>query len=227
MNENRKHIGRGDSVYRIRMMTCVAVAELLAIALFNLWPAPDQSKNSDRDLNYSEDVLAIEEVIRTEQNRPASPPKPQVPVPVPNDEVIEEEITTLDDLNVSEFSDSLSVAKLGNEGDSDEPVSNPQMSPSIIRIVEPTVPEAAKKANIKAEIWVNFLVNEEGNVEEATIAQIKLYDRSTGEVKQVQSIGYGLTEATLSAALQWKFRPARHNGETVKAYTRQIFTFGF
>lgn len=227
MNDQRKHTDRRESRYRIRIMACVVAAEVIAIGFFNLWPAPDRSDENSRDINFSEDVLAIEEVVRTEQDRPASPPKPQVPIPVPNDEVIEEEIPILDKINISEFSDSLSVAALGDQGDADEPVSNPESAPSIIRIVEPTTPEPAQKANIKAEIWVNFLVDEQGNVEEATISEIRLYDRSTGEVKKVNSIGYGLIEATLDAALQWKFRPAKNNGETVKAYTRQIFTFGF
>jgi outer membrane biosynthesis protein TonB len=182
----------------------------------------------NRDPDFSEDVLAIEDIVRTEQaNRPASPPKPQIPIPEPTDEIIEEEITEIDDLNIAESSDPLSEAKLGNQGDSDEPVSNPQTSPSVIRIVEPTVPDAAKKAEIKAEIWVNFLVDEQGRVEEASISQIKLYDRESGEARQVDSIDYGLTEATLDAALQWKFRPAKNDGKVVKAYTRHIFTFGF
>lgn len=208
-------------------MACIVAAEVIALGFFHFWPVPDNPGGVYQDTDFSEDVLAMEDIVRTEQTEPASPPRPQVPLPQPTDEIIEEEITEIDDLNIAETSDSLSVAMLGNEGDSDEPAVNPQTSPSVIRIVEPTVPEAAKQERIKAEIWVNFLVDEQGNVEEASISQIKLYDRESGEVQDVNSIDYGLTEATLTAALQWKFRPAKNNGEAVKAYTRQIFTFGF
>ena len=228
MYEQQRHSERKESQYRLRFMASVIAAELIALAFFNFWPIPEKGDENNQQVDFSNEVLAVEDVVRTQQeSQPASPPEPQIPLPEPSDEVIEDEILELDNLNLTDFSDSASVAKLGNEGESNQPVSNPATPPSIIRIVEPTVPEPAKKANIKAEIWVNFLVNREGRVEEASIAQIKVYDRKTGEVQTLQTIGYGLTEATLNAALQWKFRPAKNNGKTVKAYTRQIFTYGF
>lgn len=228
MHGKSKHIDRKESQYRNRILACIIAAEIITIGLFHFWPVPENSGEMNREPNFSEDVLAIEDIVRTEQaNRPASPPRPQIPIPEPTDEIIEEEITEIDDLNIAETSDSLSTAMLGQEGESDEPISNPQTSPSVIRIVEPTVPDAAKQAEIKAEIWVNFLVDEQGRVEEASISQIKLHDQKSGEVREVESIGYGLTQATLDAALQWKFRPAKNDGKVVKAYTRHIFTFGF
>lgn len=227
MRSKSKNIDRKESQYRNRMLACVIAAEIIAIAFFTFWPISETADEINRD-SFSEDVLAFEDIVRTEQaNQPASPPRPQVPLPEPTDKIIEEEITEIDDLNIAENSDTLSTAKLGQEGESDEPVSNPQTSPSVVRIVEPTLPEEAKKENIKAEIWINFLVNKDGKVEEATISQILLYDPNTGEMEEVDSIGYGLTAATLNAALQWRFRPAKDNGEVVKAYTRHIFTYGF
>lgn len=228
MPEKPKNIVRKESQYRNRILACVIAAEIILIALFQFWPSPDKTDEVNREKRFAEDALAIEEVVRTEQqNRPASPPKPQTPIPKPTDKVFEEEIVEIKDENVLEYSDSLSKAMLGNQGDSGEPLTNPEISPSVIRIVEPTVPDAAKKAKIKAEIWVNFLVDENGRVEEANISRIKVYDRNSGEAEEVESIDYGLTEATLNAALQWKFRPAKNNGKPVKAYTRHIFTFGF
>lgn len=208
-------------------MACVIAAEVIALGLFNFWPTPNNPAPY-KDVDFAEDAISMEDVVRTkQQSSPPPPPKPQIPVPVPNDEVIEEEIVNLEDLNVSKYSDSLSVTMVGSQGDADEPVSSPQVSPTIIHIVEPTVPEAAKRADIKAEIYVSFLVDKQGKVEEATISQIKLYDRETGNAEIVETIDYGLTEATLNAALQWKFRPAKNEGQPVKAYSRQVFTFGF
>lgn len=227
MHINKSHSGRNEIGYQNRIMACVVAAEVIAIAFFNLWPVPQQGEKVYQDINFSDNVVAIEDVVVTRQeSQPPPPPAPQVPIPVPNDRVIEEEID-LDEINDSEYTDSLSVTMKGSVGNSDKPMANPQRGPSVIRIVEPTVPEAAKEANVKAEIWVSFLVNEKGQVEEASISQIKLYDRDSGNVRSVQTIDYGLAEATINAALQWKFRPARNDGEIVRAYTRHIFTFGF
>lgn len=227
MSDVKKYTEDSKNGYRIRVLTAIAIVELMIIAVFNLWPVRE-STSSDQQIDFSDDAIALEDVVRTEQqNSPPPPPKPQIPIPEPTDEVIEEDPIELDDLNVSEYSDSLSVEMIGSEGDSDQPVSSPQVAPQVIHIVEPTVPEAAKKANIKAEIWVNFLVDTDGKVEEASITEIVLYDQESGEKRRVDRINYGLTEATLTAALQWRFRPARNKGQPVKAYSRQIFTYGF
>lgn len=227
MSDLKKYIEDSENGYQIRVLTAIVIVELMAIAIFNLWPVKE-STSSGQQIDFSDDAIAIEDVVRTEQqNSPPPPPKPQIPIPEPTDKVIEEDPIELDDLNVSKYSDSLSVELIGSEGDADEPVSSPQVAPQVIHIVEPTVPEAAKKADIKAEIWVNLLVDTEGKVEEASITEIVLHDQESGEKRTVDRINYGLTEATLTAALQWRFRPARNNGQPVKAYSRQIFTYGF
>ncbi|MGD8426930.1 MAG: energy transducer TonB [Balneolaceae bacterium] len=209
-------------------MACIAVAELLCLGVFNLWPVTDSSENGSADVVFSENAVTMDEVVMTrQQSRPPPPPRPQAPVPVPDDKIIEDKIIDLDVVSSSEFSDPLSIEQVGEQGNSDQVSGSPQTPPQIIRIVEPNEPEAAKSANIKAEIWVDFLVDKDGKVEEANISKIKIFDRETGESRVVQSIGYGITEATLKAALQWKFRPAKNNGNPVKAYSKQIFTYGF
>lgn len=208
-------------------MGSIVIAELLAISIFTLWPVPDQDRTY-QDIVFSESEAIIDEVtITTQESSPPPPPRPQVPIPVPNDEVIEEEILTLQDIDISEYSDSMSVIGLGKVGDSQQVASNPQLPPSVIRIVEPTVPDAAKKADIKAEILVSFLVDKRGQVEEATISQIKVFNKDSESYEIVDHIDYGLTGATLEAALQWRFRPAKNNGEVVRSYTKHIFTYGF
>ncbi len=204
----------------------MVIAELIAIAFFTLWPV-QQQEQVQQEIVFDDSNAIIDEAIITRQaSSPPPPPRPQVPVPVPNDEIIEEEFMELQDIDISEYADSMTVG-FGTEGDSDRIASNPQSPPSVVRIVEPTVPEAAKRAGIKAEIMVSFLVDTDGQVEEATISEIKLYEGDSGSPRIVNSIGYGLTEATLQAALQWRFRPATQSGEKVRAYTRHIFTYGF
>lgn len=226
MVKNKKQINE-ESRYRIRIMVSVIAIELAFLLVVNFWPV-NESTSIQKKIDFSDDAIAIEDVVRTEQqNSPPPPPKPQIPPPEPTDEIIEEDPIELNDLNVSEYSDSLSVEVVGSEGEAEEPVSSPQVPPQVVHIVEPTVPDAAKRANLKAEIWVSFLVDTNGRVEEATINEIVLYDQNTGEKKSVDRINYGLTEATIDAALQWKFRPARNKGQPVKAYSRQVFTYGF
>lgn len=210
------------------MLVCLAFAELLVLGIFNLWPLSERADHTSRQMTFSENAVDVNDVVMTRQeSRPPPPPRPQAPVPVPDDKIIEDKIIDLDIVNTSDFSDSLSVQTVGERGNSDRVVGNPTISPQIIRIVEPNEPDAAKKANIKAEIWVEFLVGKNGDVVEANISKIKIFDRKTGESKIVQTIGYGLTEATLNAALQWKFKPAKNNGNAVRAYSTQIFTYGF
>lgn len=204
----------------------MVIAELIAIAVFTLWPVQQQEPVQQQIVFDDSNAIIDEAVITRQSSSPPPPPRPQVPVPVPNDEIIEEELLELQDIDISVYADSMTVG-FGTSGDSDRIASNPQSPPSVVRIVEPTVPDAAKRANVKAEILVSFLVDTEGRVEEATISEIKLFEGSSGDFRKVESIGYGLTEATLEAALQWRFRPATENGEKVRAYTRHIFTYGF
>ncbi|MFH5831905.1 energy transducer TonB [Halalkalibaculum sp. DA3122] len=209
-------------------MGTIIVAEVLMIALFLFWPVEQKSGGTYQDFEPIDDAIAIEDVqITTQRSSPPPPPTPQVPVPVPNDQIIEEEPIVVEELNRQNLPNPIEEIGTGPGGEGDQVAANPEQSPSLVRIVEPTVPEEAKKADIKAEIWVSFLVNTEGNVEEASISRIKLYDKKGDSFEIVNSINYGLTEATLEAALKWKFRPAKNNGEPVKAFTEHIFSFGF
>lgn len=227
MIQNLKDIISSEVSYKNRILGSIVVAELIVISVFTLWPVPDQERTY-QDIVFTDSEAIIDDVqITTQKSSPPPPPRPQVPVPVPNDRVIEEEILTLEDIDISEYSDSMSVVGLGKVGESDRIASNPQLPPSIIRIVEPTLPEEAKEAGIKAEILVSFLVDKKGQVEEATISQIKLYEKDSDEYRVVDRVGYGLTSATLEAALQWRFRPAKDQGEVVKSYTKHWFNYGF
>ncbi|MDX1636940.1 MAG: energy transducer TonB [Balneolaceae bacterium] len=209
-------------------MSCMILAELLMLSVILFWPAKQKDTDYFQDIEPVDDAITMEDVaITTQRSSPPPPPTPQVPVPVPNDQVIEEEPIVLEELDLQNLPNPIEQTGRGPGGDSDQIAANPTQSPSLVRIVEPTVPQEAKKANVKAEIWVSFLVNTEGNVEEASISRIKLYDDKGESYEFVQSINYGLAEATIEAALRWKFRPAKKDGEPVRAFTEHIFSFGF
>ncbi|TYP95437.1 protein TonB, links inner and outer membranes [Fodinibius salinus] len=227
MTHSQNHNASPNIAYRQRILGAIVVAELIFIAVFNLWPT-DETKNKKEPVSYNEDVVMMEEAVITEQaSSPPAPPKPQIPVPVPNDEIIRDKVITFDNIDPSDFSDTLSTSKRGAMGRSDDIASSPQQPPSVIRIVEANTPDAAQKADIKAELTVSFLVGTDGRVEDVSIATIKVYEEDSNRPKLVDSIGYGIMEATISAAQQWKFRPAQKNGKPVRAYSKQIFTFGF
>lgn len=208
-----------------RFLISLVCSQLIFIAIINLWP---ESLNTEREYEevFSNEEIFVEDAIITRQKTaPASPPKPQNPVPVPNDEVIEEEIIfpDMDDiLTDNPVQIENDVGKVGNE---EGVVGSPEQPPGIVRIVEPTTPEAAKKHNIKAEIMVSFLVGREGRVEELFISEIRLYEGDSYKV--VDEIGYGIMEAVMEAAQKWRFRAAKDEGEPVKTYVRNSFTFGF
>lgn len=207
-------------------MVSIIVAQLILISTFKFWPA---SKKETVSFNqFDKKAIIVEEMIITKQaNAPASPPKPQVPIPVPNDNILEE-IIDFPELDNLLTIDLLSIENTtGQKGEEELISGNPDRPPRVVKIVEPVVPEGVKQAGIKATITVNFTVLSDGSVKEAYIAEIRQYKENGVDFEIVKDIGFGLLEATLEAAYKWKFRPASERGENVGAYTQDIFTFGF
>lgn len=225
MIKTLREIYYGDLNHEHRFMLSLICIELMVIILIKVWPENPKEITEYRD-TFTDEVIYVEQAIPTRQeSAPAAPPRPQIPVPVPDDEIIEEEI------DFPEFDDVFSrIDAEGEEGSSSvngegRIVGSPEQPPGLVRIVEPTIPEAAKRADVKALIHVTFLVGLKGEVEEVYINEIRLYDGQ--EYKVVKQIGYGLMEATLEAAIKWKFRPARDQGEPVKTYVENSFRIGF
>lgn len=207
-------------------MSCIILSQLILIGIFKFWPTIElDSPISSHEIQDQE--IFLEQTIATRQeNTPASPPKPQIPIPVPTDEVIEDELEFLDfesSLNL----ETIGEGEVGQTGNSDEIVGSPQRAPVPVRIIEPSTPESARAAGIKAEVFVTFLVNVDGNVEDFFISNIRQYDKNGDRFTNVESIGYNIMETTLKAAQKWQFRPGMNNGKPVKTYSVQVFSFGF
>lgn len=203
------------------------MAQLIMISVFKFWP--EQEIKKPAFIIPDNEAIIVEEMIVTRQaNAPASPPKPQVPIPVPTYEVIEDEILDFPEMDDFQNADPLSESiTTGQRGDEERISGNPDRPPRVTKIFEPIVPEEAKEASIKAIIFVNFLVNRDGSVKEAYVSEVRLYDDKGENYEVVQSIRYGLIEASLEAAYKWRFRPATEGGEKVGAYAQNSFTFGF
>jgi len=214
-----------DIVYRIRIQLGIIFAELILLALFNLWPVM-KSDNDFQSSQSSDQSLVLEDIpITSQSSAPPAPPAPVVPVVVPNDQIIKEKLPQFNDIGNDKNAKIPKFNGMGGNGRAPI-VGNPGRPPSVVKIVEPAVPEAAKKAHVKVEIIVNFLVGTNGAPEKVSIAKIKLYDKKTDKFKEVKTIDYGIIKVTLKAAAQWRFRPAEQNGKKVRANSKHIFTFG-
>jgi protein TonB len=152
-------------------------------------------------------VVEMEEIEQTQQiEKPPPPPRPPVPIEVPNDEILEDEALDID-----------------AEIDFDEPVELPppppaeeEPEPEIFVVVEQMpeliggieglqkrvrYPEIAKKAGVEGTVFLQFIVDEDGNVVDPAV---------------VRGIGAGCDEEALNAIRDAKFKPGKQRGKPVK-----------
>lgn len=202
------------------------MSQLILIGVFRFWPESIQESKKFIWIDTNQEIFVEQSIATKQETVPASPPKPQIPVPVPNDEIIEEEIELLDFEDMLSF-EELGEGDVGQTGDSNDPVASPQKKPTPLKIIEPVTPESAKEAGVIVEVYVTFLVDKNGFVEEIFISSIRKYQKNKRDYDVVQDIGHGILGVSLAAAKKWKFNPAMDNGKRVKAYTTQVFSFGF
>ncbi len=154
-----------------------------------------------------QEEVVMEEVIQTKQiETPPPPPRPPVPVEVPNDEVIEDEIINLD-------------AELDLDGPIDLPPPPPpaedeeeeffvvvENMPELVGGLaglqkKVKYPEMATRAGIEGRVTIQFIVNEQGKVENPRV---------------IRGIGGGCDEEALKAVQQAKFKPGMQRGRPVR-----------
>lgn len=222
LNNNRR---LPDKVYRNLILICIIFVQISLIGLIRYWPNIEYNPSLNFEITEQELVLLDDIEITRQETSPPPPPRPQLPVPVPSDEIIEIELDIDFDLNLPELPDLDPGFGTGFTGNEDRIVSNPQIPPTVVRIVEASAPEEVpSEIRGKLEMIVNFLVDENGDVEEVSIMEIRLYN-DDGTYEELPFVQYGLMDAVLRAAMQWRFRPARQDGERVKAFTRQRFNY--
>jgi outer membrane biosynthesis protein TonB len=212
--------------YRQRILLAFIAAELLVWGVFIYWPSSEADVVSVLDRYF--DRVTFEDVMVTVQlPAAAAPPRPRVPVLAPEYEIVEEDVLIEDiklpDLSVISESEITGAGKADGT-ESGAPVQNPSRPPNVLKIVEPTLPAAAR--SIRAEITVRFLVNTDGFVEEVSISEIRLFDKKMNATV-AQEVGSGVDQAVLEAAYEWRFRPAKNLGKSVRAYSSHIFSIGF
>ncbi len=119
-----------------------------------------------------QEVVEMEEIVQTKQiETPPPPPRPPVPVEVPNDEIIEDEMM-------------------------------PKLIGGMAKLqASVRYPEMARRAGIEGRVTVQFIVNEQGKVENARV---------------VRGIGGGCDEEALKAVQQAEFEPGMQRGRPVR-----------
>jgi periplasmic protein TonB len=97
-------------------------------------------------------------------------------------------------------------------GTGDEPlrVGGDVKAPQLINRVEPSYPEAARKARMEGVVILEAIITANGNVE---------------EVKVLKSVNPLLDAAATRAVQQWRYRPATLNGRAVRVYLTVTVTF--
>lgn len=165
-----------------------------------------ETAQKDVDLTMEQEVVEMEEVERTKQEeRPPPPPRPQIPVEVPNDEIVEDVEINLDaEINLDEPLD-MPPPPEEEEQEEDFFVVVEQMPELIggMAALQKNIryPDMARKAGIEGRVIVQFIVNEKGEVENPRV---------------IRGIGGGCDEEALRAVRQVKFRPGRQRGQPVR-----------
>ena len=165
-----------------------------------------------------QEVVQMEDIQQTEQiEKPPPPPRPPVPVEVPNDEILED-----DDLDLDM---SLDIDDIVFLPPPPPPAEKEEEEPEIFVIVEQSpeliggllglqkkirYPEIAKKAGVEGRVYIQFIVDEQGNVYDPIVTR---------------GIGAGCDEEAIRAILTAKFKPGKQRGKAVKVKMSLPITF--
>lgn len=159
------------------------------------------------DFTEEQEIVQMEEVIQTKQEeKPPPPPRPPVPVEVPNDEILEDEILDINaDLDLGQALDLPPPPPEEEEEEEDFFIAVEQMPELIGGLVglqkKITYPDRARKAGIEGRVIVQFIVTENGTVEDPRV---------------IRSIGGGCDEEAVRAVSQARFEPGRQRGKAVR-----------
>lgn len=215
-----------EIAYRHRFMGGMVIVLLAMLLVVKFWPVRQTSEEpSEQPVIFQDNVFLEHIEITRQESSPPPPPRPQQPVPVPDDVIIDDLIELDLSIDLAELAPLEGSSGSGRTGDDPVIVGRPQLPPTVVKIVEPHVPDIPGNIKGRIEIVVNFLVNETGGVEEVAIVQIRLYNNDFSNFELQDTIGYGIMDATIEAAMEWQFRAARHEGAGVWAYTTQRFNY--
>jgi len=205
--ERKKPSADLRNYYNLYMQIGMIVTLVILLILFKV---PFKSGQTENFSQPKQETVKMEQVIQTHQDvKPPPPPVPQAPVAVPNDQVIDDSPIDLNaELDVN--------APMKMPPPPPPPTEKKKNDQQVFVVVEhmPVLigglaklqskihyPELARKAGIEGRVYVQFVVDEHGNVQDP---------------KVIRGIGGGCDEEALRAVRQAKFRPGMQRGRPVK-----------
>ena len=193
--------------YTILLETGLILALLIMTALVRI-----DLTGSDTDFIQvlEQEAVEMEEIIQTQQRETVPPPpRPPVPVPVPNSEIIEDVHINID--AEIDFGAALDMPPPPAPQEQDEEPEDGffilvEQMPELIGGLESLqrnvrYPERALRANIQGRVYVQFIVNERGEVENPQV---------------IRGIGGGCDEEALRVVSQARFKPGMQRGRPVR-----------
>ncbi|MEX1011724.1 MAG: energy transducer TonB [Balneolaceae bacterium] len=194
------------------------IGMLLTLTIFIIAVKVDWMGEPPEDYLLAEqEVLEIEEIIQTEHiETPPPPPRPPVPVEVPDDEILDDIDIQIDaDLDMSGPMDLPPPPVRDDEEEEEDFFTIVEQMPELIGGLEElqrsiNYPEQARRAGIEGRVFVQFIVNEEGEVENAVVTR---------------GIGGGADEEALRAVQQARFTPGMQRGRPVRVQYSLPITF--
>jgi protein TonB len=204
--------------YAINMKIGIVTALLIFTILFRI----DINLASDIEFNViDQELISMDEIIQTEQlTKPPPPPRPPVPVEVPNDEIIDDLDLNLDvsldmDLALELPPPPPKPSTIDDEVDEPEIFLVVEEEPKLIGGLEGLqksikYPEIARKAGIEGRVFIQFVVGEDGSVQNPIVTR---------------GIHPALDEVALEAVKKAKFIPGKQRGRAVKVQYSLPITF--
>tara|TARA_R100001143_G_scaffold63579_2_gene72379 strand:+ start:13278 stop:13970 length:693 start_codon:yes stop_codon:yes gene_type:complete len=207
-NIKRKPEANLRNYYTILWETGLILALLILTALVKIELAPAES-----EIIYvsEQEVVEMEEIVQTKQEEKVpAPPRPPVPVAVPNSEIIEDIDINIDaELDFGAMLDLPPPPPPAEQKD-DEPEDDfyviVEQMPELIGGLETLqkevkYPDKALRANIQGRVYVQFVVNERGEVENPRV---------------MRGIGGGCDEEAIRVIKKAKFTPGMQRGRPVR-----------
>ena len=199
----------------------VEIGLVLSLALLIVAFRADFSNESSFQVQMEEqETVDMKQIQQTQQEKePPPPPKPPVPQEVPNNEVIENQDVDFDaSLDMDERLDTSQGPPQDEEEEEEEEqeifmvVENQPELVGGMKALQQSVeyPEFAKKAGIEGRVIVQFVVNEQGDVQDP---------------KVTRGVHKLLNEEAIRAVKEQKFKPGKQRGQAVKVQMSLPVTF--
>lgn len=198
------------------------IGMILALLTFIFLFRADLSLDSEIVFEAQEqELIEMEEIVQTEQiEKPIPPMRPPVPIEVPNDEIIDDFDLNLDaslDLDMALDLPPPPSNTTETAIEDDEPEffivveEDPELIGGIAGLQKSIrYPEMAIKMGITGRVYLQFIVDEKGNVVDPVVTR---------------PLGGGTDEAALEAIKKAKFKPGKQRGKPVKVQYSMFVTF--